>query len=163
MRVFKDNSGREWTVEINVAALKRVRGLLGVDLMQIVEGEGGLIEKLMRDPVLLCDVVFAVCKPQADAKSISDEEFGKAMAGDAIESATTALLEELVGFCPSPTDRANLGRVLKGARDVMDKARALVTARLDSGVIEKLGDRLLEKAGSSFTEALESSGSTPAT
>lgn len=159
MRTFKDNAGREWTIDINVAALKRVRGLIGVDLMKVIEGE--LVDKLIRDPVLLCDVIYAVCKPQADERKVVDEDFGRSMAGDAIDAATTALLEDLVSFCPSPTDRANLERVIQGARDVMEKARQLVKTRLDSGVIEKLGDRLLEKAGTSFTDALASPVSTP--
>jgi len=83
MRSFKDNEGRQWSVDINVAAIKRVRGLTGTDLMQVIEGT--LIEKLICDPVLLCDVVYAICKPEADTRNVSDEEFGKAMAGDAIE------------------------------------------------------------------------------
>ncbi len=141
MRSFKDNQGRQWSVEINVTAIKRVRGLTGEDLMQVIEGT--LIEKLIRDPVLLCDVVYAICKPEADACSVSDEEFGKAMAGDAIEAATTAVLEELVGFCPSPRDRANLGRVLQATRKVMDRARDLVEKKLDSGELDRLADRLL--------------------
>ena len=141
MRSFKDNQGGQWSVEINVTAIKRVRGLTGEDLMQVIEGT--LIEKLIRDPVLLCDVVYAICKPEADACSVSDEEFGKAMAGDAIEAATTAVLEELVGFCPSPRDRANLGRVLQATRKVMDRARDLVEKKLDSGELDRLADRLL--------------------
>ncbi|MBX3368667.1 MAG: hypothetical protein WAZ94_01700 [Phycisphaerales bacterium] len=166
MRSFKDNQGRQWSVEINVTAIKRVRGLTGEDLMQVIEGT--LIEKLIRDPVLLCDVVYAICKPEADARSVSDEEFGKAMAGDAIEAATTAVLEELVGFCPSPRDRANLGRVLQATRKVMDRARDLVEKKLDSGELDRLADRLLSKesegatVGSSSTSAPESSASTPA-
>ncbi len=163
MRSFKDNQGRQWSVEINVTAIKRVRGLTGEDLMQVIEGT--LIEKLIRDPVLLCDVVYAICKPEADARSVSDEEFGKAMAGDAIEAATTAVLEELVGFCPSPRDRANLGRVLQATRKVMDRARDLVEKKLDSGELDRLADRLLSEdptAGSSSTSAPESSASTPA-
>ncbi len=163
MRSFKDNQGRQWSVEINVTAIKRVRGLTGEDLMQVIEGT--LIEKLIRDPVLLCDVVYAICKPEADSRSISDEEFGKAMAGDAIEAATTAVLEELVGFCPSPRDRANLGRVLHATRKVMDRARDLVEKKLDSGELDRLADRLLSgeaTAGSSSTSAPESSASTPA-
>lgn len=159
MHQFKDNAGRSWTVEVNVAALKRVRGLAGVDLMQVIEGT--LIEKLIRDPVLLCDVVCALCKPQADERKVTDEEFGRAMAGDAIEAATTAVLEELVGFCPSPRDRANLGRVLQATRKVMDRARDLVEKKLASGELERLADRLLESAGSSSTSAPASSGSTP--
>lgn len=166
MRQFKDNAGRTWTVDINVATLKRVRGLTGVDLMQVIEGT--LIEKLIRDPVLLCDVVYAVCKPEADAAKVSDEEFGKAMAGDAIEAATGAVLDELISFCPSPRDRANLGRVLQATRKVMDRARDLVEKKLDSGELDRLADRLLSKesegatVGSSSTSAPESSASTPA-
>jgi len=96
MRTFKDNAGRTWTVSITVDAIKRVRGLLDVDLLEVVGGK--LIDRLITDPVLLCDIVYAVCKPEADAQSVSDEDFGRAMAGDAIEHATTALLEELVSF-----------------------------------------------------------------
>lgn len=166
MHSFKDNQGRQWSVEINVTAIKRVRGLTGEDLMQVIEGT--LIEKLIRDPVLLCDVVYAICKPEADTRSVSDEEFGKAMAGDAIEAATTAVLEELVGFCPSPRDRANLGRVLQATRKVMDRARDVVEKKLNSGELDRLADRLLAEAspgataGSSSTSAPESSASTPA-
>lgn len=163
MRQFKDNAGRTWTVEINVATLKRVRGLTGVDLMQVIEGT--LIEKLIRDPVLLCDVVYAVCKPEADAAKVSDEEFGKAMAGDAIEAATGAVLDELISFCPSPRDRANLGRVLQATNRVMEKARDVTEKRIETltseGELDKLVNRLLETSGSSSTSALELSASTP--
>jgi len=163
MKVFKDNAGREWTVEINVAALKRVKSLTEVDLLGVLDGT--LIERLIADPVLLCDAVYAVCKPQADERSVTDEDFGRAMAGDAIEHATEALLEELVGFCPSPRDRANLGRVLKATREVMDKARDIVEARLDSGELEKAAEQALAQAqtglGSSSGSAPASSESTP--
>lgn len=155
MKTFKDNIDRSWDVAINVAAVKRVRDLVGVDLLEIVEGT--LIEKLIRDPILLCDIVYAVCKPQADERDprVSDEEFGRAMAGDAIEHATTALLEDLVSFCPSPRDRKNLGRVLEATNRVMDKARDLVEQKLDSGELERIAEQALVSAG-------DSSGSAPA-
>jgi hypothetical protein len=160
MKTFNDNAGRTWTIAINVDAIKRVRSLLEVDLLEIVEGK--LIEKLIRDPVLLCDVVYAVCRPEADAKGVSDEDFGRAMAGDAIEHATKALLEDLVGFSPSPRDRANLRRVLETTWNVMDRARELVEKRLDSGELEKVVEQALAIAGSSSGAAPESSASTPA-
>ena len=163
MRQFKDNAGRIWTVDINVATLKRVRGLTGVDLMQVIEGT--LIEKFIRDPVLLCDAVYAVCKPEADAAKVSDEEFGKAMAGDAIEAATGAVLDELISFCPSPRDRANLGRVLQATNRVMEKARDVTEKRIETltseGELDKLVNRLLKTSGSSSTSAPEPSASTP--
>jgi len=157
MKTFKDNASREWTVEINVAALKRVKSLTDVDLLGVLDGT--LIERLIGDPVLLCDVVYAVCKPQADEREVSDEDFGRAMAGNAIEHATGALLEELVSFCPSPRDRANLGRVLKATRDVMDKARDIVEARLESGELERAAEAALAQAQTGLGS---SSGSAPA-
>lgn len=164
MRTFKDNQNREWTVEITVAAIKRVRGLAGVDLMEVLEGSNGLIEKLVRDPVLLCDVIYAACKPQADERQITDEAFGASMAGDAIEHATAALLEELVDFCPSPRDRANLGRVLKATRDVMDKARDVVERRIDELIDGGALERAVLEAVPPTVEAAAggSCGSAPA-
>ncbi len=164
MHTFKDNQGREWTIEITVAAIKRVRGLAGVDLMEVLEGSNGLIERLVRDPVLLCDVIYAACKPQADERQISDEAFGASMAGDAIEHATAALLEELVDFCPSPRDRANLGRVLMATREVMDKARDVVERRIDELIDGGALERAVLEAVPPTVEAAAggSSGSAPA-
>ena len=65
MRTFTDNTGRAWTIAINVDAIKRVKSVAKVDLLEAVEGK--LLERLVGDPILLCDVVYALCKPQADA------------------------------------------------------------------------------------------------
>jgi hypothetical protein len=160
MKQFTDNAGRTWTIAINVDAIKRVKGLLEVNLLEVVEGT--LIERLIRDPVLLCDVVYVVCKPEAEEKHVSDEDFGRAMGGDAIEHATTALLEELVGFSPNPRDRANLGRVLQTTARVMDRARDLVEARLNSGAIERAAEVEIEKLNAQLATSNDSSGSVPA-
>ncbi len=160
MRTFTDNAGRTWTVAINVDAIKRVRDLLNVDLLEILDGK--LIERLYRDPVLLCDVVYAACKPEADAKGVTDEDFGRAMAGDAIEHATKALLEELVGFSPSPRDRANLQRILETTWNVMDRARDMIEAKLATVNADDLVAQALATSGGSFGSAPESSASNPA-
>jgi len=173
MKTFTDNAGRDWVIEINVASLKRVKGLTGTDLIGLaVSMDTSVAERLASDPILLCDVLYAVCKPQADERGVSDEEFGRAMAGDAIESATVALLEDIVGFCPSPRDRAALGRVLTAMRDARDKARDLVDQNLDrmieGGEIDRIvtdammeAEQVLEQmtSGGSSTSAPASSGS----
>lgn len=94
MKSFTDNLGRTWTLVVNVAAIKRVRALCEVDLNAIIEIEDGkpaakLLERLSEDPVLLVDVLYAVCKPECDKKNVTDEDFGAAMAGDAIDLATS--------------------------------------------------------------------------
>ena len=159
MKTFVDNGGQTWTVTINVSVIKRVRGLLNVDLLAIVEGT--LVEKLVRDPILLCDVIYVVCKPEADDRGISDEDFGRAMAGDAIEHATKALLDELVDFSPSPRDRANLRRVLETTWQVMDRARDAIEAQLESGELEKVVNQQLKSAIASSGAVLASLESPP--
>jgi len=129
VRKFNDTQGREWTIELHTTAIKRVRSLTGVDLL--ADDGAGVVAKLIRDPVLLCDVVYAAVKPQADERGVSDEDFGRAMHGDPIGSATEALVDELVSFCPNPRDRAALGKAVAAMYDVMDKARDLVEGRLD--------------------------------
>ena len=133
MKTFKDNAGRAWTVQVDVAAIKRVRSLLDVDLMEAVEGK--LLERLVSDPVLLCDIVYVVCKPEADAKGVTDEDFGRAMAGDALELATTALLEDLVAFFPLARRRL-LEKALAKLRELEARALAVAATRLDSPELE---------------------------
>lgn len=159
MRTFTDNAGRSWTITINISAIKRVRSLLDVDLLTFVDGT--LIERLITDPVLLCDVIYAVCQPQAQERDVSDEDFGRAMAGDAIELATKALLEELVDFSPCPRDRANLRRVLTTTWSAMDQARDLIEQRIESGELEKVVAQALVSAGGSSGSAPACSASTP--
>ena len=156
MRAFTDNAGRKWTVAINVDAIKRVRGLLDIDLLEMVEGT--LVEKLMRDPVLLCDVLYVVCKPEADEKGVSDEEFGRAMAGDVIEQATKALLEELVDNSPSPKERANLQRILTATWEAIDRTRDVMTGKLDKDALERIGTLAVARAEAQMAEALEAAG-----
>jgi len=160
VKTFTDNAGRVWTVAINVNAIKRVRALANVNLLEVIEGT--LLERLIRDPVLLCDVVYAVCKPEADKIGVSDEEFGQAMAGDAIDQATKTLLEELVGFSPSRQARINLQRILETTWRVMNKAHEAVAARIDSGEIERAAEQLLATSSSSSGSSPASLESSPA-
>ena len=117
MHEFTDNQDGVWRIVINVGVVKRVRDTLGVDLMDLLaRGEGEeerLLVRLMIDPVLLCDVIYCVCREQADERGASDEDFGRAMAGDAIDAATQALLEEIVAFFPNARDRTRAQTVLQ--------------------------------------------------
>jgi hypothetical protein len=50
------------------------------------------------DPAQLADVLYGLCKKEADATQISDEDFGRALGGDAIALATEAFVEEMFVF-----------------------------------------------------------------
>ena len=140
MKSFTDSMGRAWTLVVNVATIKRVRALCGVDLNSIVEVEDGkpsakLLERLSGDPVLLVDVLYAVCRPECEQKGVSDEDFGAAMAGDAVEQATDALLDEIVDFFPAAKRKA-FQRILSASRRFGEAARRRLEATLADGRIE---------------------------
>ena len=172
MKTFTDNAGRTWTVAINVTTLKQMKSLVGVDLLDVVNDNGTLLERLAGDPVLLCDVIFALCKEEADAKNVTDADFGRAMAGDAIEAATTALLEELVDFFRGEK-RATLRRALKLMRRYEEKALKAAQMKLDDPRLEaavdnavarmtaRMDERIAELAAQDSTPG-DSSGSAPA-
>lgn len=159
MKTFCDNAGHTWTVQVNVDAIKRVRDLAQVNLLEVVEGK--LLERLISDPILLCDVIYCLCKPEADSRNISDVDFGKAMGGDAIDGATTALLEELVDFFPQARRRV-LAKALAKLRKLELAALEAVEVRLDSPELERRMAWRLARLESSSGSALESSDSTPA-
>jgi hypothetical protein len=111
MKTFTDSQGRTWSLVINVSAIKRVRDVLGVDLLDVANGE--LLSRLADDPCVLVDVLFALCKPEADAKNITDEDFGRGMVGGVLDEASSALMKELLDFFPSAQRARALGKLLK--------------------------------------------------
>jgi hypothetical protein len=132
MHSFVDNSRRTWEVAINVAAVKRIRGLLGIDLYSLVDDGFKSLSKLVSDPVTLADVLYCLCKDQADKQSITDEDFGRALAGDAITQAADAFVEELIDFFPDARARASLRKAIEAGKTVRDKVLNHAERILDS-------------------------------
>jgi hypothetical protein len=161
MRTFKDNVPREWQVAINVTSIKRVRDLAKYDLLSVSKTSNPLTE-LAADPVKLCDVLYCLVKADADKLNVTDEDFGRAMAGDALLAGYNALAEELVDFSQSPQARANQKRVLTTLRATAQKAEALVTAALDNGLLDREAEKVLSTFGAEFGGSPGSSESTPA-
>ena len=126
MPQFRDNAGRTWTVELNVDAIKRVRSLLGLDLL----GEAPTLLRLAADPVLLVDTLFVVCRPEANERYVTDEDFGRAMAGDALGAAAEALTQALSDFYQSPRDRARARRIAELTGAMIEETHEVLDARL---------------------------------
>ena len=155
MHTFNDTQGRTWTVTINVDAIRRVRALLNINLLETVEGK--LLERLITDPVLLCDILFALIQPEAEAKQVSDEDFGRALGGDVLDHATTALLEELVDFFPSGR-RQVFRKALEKLKQLEGIALETATRRLESSELEQqMAAALASIPGASSGSSPESS------
>jgi len=129
MRSFKDNKSRSWEVDVNVATLRRVRDKLGVNLYELADPTADIVSRLFGDPILLCDVLFVLVSDQAERSGISDEDFGRSLAGDAFEHAADALWDAVVDFFPNPRIREALQRIA-------EKGRALQPAILERMLAE---------------------------
>lgn len=157
MHTVTDTQGRVWTLHVTVDTIKRVRALTGTDLLAVAGGD--LLERLSTDPILLADVLFAVVKPEADTRQVSDADFGRALAGDVIAVATSALLEELVDFFPAPK-RALLAKALGKLTEFQSAMLAAASARVDALDATSLVDQALTP-GTSSGASPASSAATP--
>ena len=163
MRQFTDTKERVWDVELNVRQMKRVRDVLGIDLVNVIQaGKDGAVatdtlDRVANDPILLVDILWVLCEGQAKAAGVTDDDFGSSLAGDSISDATRAFLDELVDFFP--------GARRLFLKKAVDLARKYETENLE--VLEKAlaSPEFEERLKTSLippTASRESAESTPA-
>jgi len=160
MKTFTDNAGRTWTIAVNTATIKRCRDLLDIDLLSILDDKADLLGRLVTDPVLLCDVIYCLCESEVEAKGIGDEDFGSAMAGDAIEHATNAFLEALSDFFPGRKRRV-IQKALQKLKELETAGIEMAETRLESPELDRQLKALLSEPGDSSGNSPASSASTP--
>jgi hypothetical protein len=155
MKPFKDSKGREWEIGLTIATVKRVKGLLGIDLLDLESGDPPLLTRLATDIVLTIDAVYVCIKTQADAKNVTDEQFSEALGGDVILAARSAFFEELTDFFRQ-LGRMNTVKAIAMQEAIVNAAIKQTWAKLES--IDP--EALVAKALASPTPG-ESSTSTP--
>jgi len=162
MRRFTDTKGRAWELDLNVRQMKRVRDILGIDLVNIIStGKDGAVatdtlDRVANDPILLVDILWVLCEGQAKSAGVTDEDFGSSLAGESIAEATRAFLDELVDFFPGAR-RLILKKAVGLARKYEMESAAAVAEALESPEFEERMKTLLSPRGGSP----ESQGSTP--
>ena len=128
MKAFTDAKGRSWEIELNIRQMKRVRDILGVDLVNVIQtrSDGSIatdtIDRVANDPILLCDILWVLCEQQAKLAGVTDDDFGSSLAGDSIETATRAFLDELVDFFPGARRGGRRGARKPGVRGADEDA-----------------------------------------
>jgi hypothetical protein len=117
MRSFKDSADRSWNIKVDISCLKRIKSLVGVDLLDV---DSGILSSTISNPLTLCDVLFAAIKPQADAQKVSDIEFGESLNGTILEAAQELLYLEVADFFPVARKELLL-KILAKSKENMDK------------------------------------------
>ena len=130
MPTFQDKNGQSWLVEIHAPAMKKVRDLLKVDLWSLLDGNFSGLTKLLNDPCTLVDVLYVLCKAQADAAGITDEQFGMALVGDSYGTACDCFQEAYSDFFPSPALRAALTQMRAKEKAFRNKTLEMLTREI---------------------------------
>ena len=163
MQIFKDRNGQDWQVILNVFQMKRVRASLGVDLINVIELDKDgqvkvdMVDRIANDPCLLVDILWVLVQDQARTLNVTDEQFGTALAGDAIEAATKAFLDELVDFFPGAKRL-----FLRKAVDLARKFGGEWNEALEKALADPELEARVRESMNSSTSSPESSESTPA-
>lgn len=98
MARFKDITGDEWEVRITAGHLRPLREDFGIDLRDALKpGETALTETL-GDPERFMQVVYSLCAPQVEKRSLTPEDFAYRFDGETTESAAVALFEAINSF-----------------------------------------------------------------
>lgn len=158
MHTFTDARGRAWDVVIDVSAIKRVKGLLGLNLYDLVDDGAKGLGELLGDPCKLVDVIYVLCREQCQAQGLSDEDFGRGFSGDSLEAAGEAFVEELLSFFPNRQARTSLRKLIGKGRE----AGRLMLEQTDADVDEIDPAALVAKWRDSSGAVPASSASTPA-
>lgn len=154
MQVFKDKAGRDWAIEINVAARKKVMADTGVDLFTAVDGT---LQQKLQDPETLVAVIFSIVEAQAKEQGISPETFGGSIVGDVIDDAALTMMKAIADFFPS-RQRSILTKALAKGTELMDRATEKAMKQLDTMDVELL---LQTMSNRSAGNSPGSSGSAP--
>ncbi len=151
MASFKDNSKREWLLSIDVFLLERVETATAVKIGKLFEDNAAGLVELLGEPVKFVRVLWLLVEDEAKAKSVTPEQFGRALAGDALEEAASAFVDAVADFSPSRPRRL-IRQMVSAGKEVAERLteRALKTIETEKA-----------KYFSSVTNSPESSESMP--
>ena len=133
-KTFKDSLNREWVIQFDVPTIERVKSATGETLTDLSDTSPWT--KMLTDAVLLVRVLTVVLQPQMETASIEPEDFGRAMVGDQLDSAWTALREAMEVFFPQRS-RSLLRALCDFNEQMMDESSAVALRRMSDPTIRK--------------------------
>jgi hypothetical protein len=136
MPAFSDDNGDQWQVKVTIGAVDRCRDIAGIDLLTVVGGDG--FGEFIADPVRAAKAVYAVVRPEAIRRGLSEEQFLERLSGDAMDAARNALLDGIVDFFPSPAERRARRNLLAEIRRVIAKEMETLEAETSPERIQTL-------------------------
>lgn len=166
---FKDANGAEWALQLDAPTILAVREEGDPDFLK--GDPAATITRMDADPVLLCGVIWVMCKKQAESRGVKQEQFYGNLVGDAIDRAADGFLDSLLFFTRS-RDRDLLKARAETNRRIVELATATALEKINDPAltqqaVDKINESIdaalgtLSSRSPSATSLPESSASTP--
>lgn len=131
MATFYDHDRRPYTLSITLGGVKRVRALLGIDLLSPYEENRLVGGKKPADLVDIIDTIYLLVSADADRHGLTDEQWAAAMGGEQMDAAVVVFYEEWERFFRS-LNRPDAAGVIQKTRELMRQAVNEATRRVQS-------------------------------
>lgn len=146
MRRFTDSSGRAWTVELSVGSIGRVKSLSDGRLNlwepdKLFGDEKSLQATLLLDFSTLAEMLWLLLCQQAEAASITAEQFAESLSAETILAARDAFFGEWRDFFQQlqrPDQAMSLEKTLAWVKVAQQKLAAAVTDERIMGLDRKV-------------------------
>ena len=149
MAKFIDAEGTDWTIEISVAEIKQLRTQLGIDLLALMDNNGGLLKRLAGDPIVLVDVISLLCSQQITERGLDEYGFARRLVGSGLSNAMDGLIEAIANFTP-PQRGAVIRQAWARSQEMEQQVMARISSQLASPDLDL---RLEEKIAALLNEA----------
>ena len=94
---FTDSQGRTWPLNISYASCKRIQSQCDINILDVAQIDQ-TIGRMRLDNLLVGDIVLCLCSAECTARGISLDNFQDSLDGEALDCASSALLEGLANF-----------------------------------------------------------------
>lgn len=141
MPKFKDKTGEDWSIELDVGMLDKLQTDAGFDIDALQRDASAVGRLIAESPRTLGRILWVLCEEQATTRKIDPRAFGSRLDREALDKATDAFLEAVLLFCP----RSSAGRAIKGRipellakmdREIEENTRKMMEKELSHIVID---------------------------
>ncbi len=94
---FTDTLGRTWPLAISYSTCKRILAQCDINILDVAQIDQ-TIGRMRLDNLLVGDIVLCLCSAECTARGISLDNFQDSLDGEALDCASSALLEGLANF-----------------------------------------------------------------
>lgn len=161
MPAFTDKSKVKWDLTITGATIKRVKGLLGVDLGALLDGDPStkkdgsiVLTRMATDIIYLVDLLYAILQPQCEERNLSDEQFAAVLEGPVLFGAYEQLTAGLTEFYKG-LGRDEIVAAIAKQRELQSATTEWATAKIASDAFDKTLAASLAKADAEIDKRLQ--------